>query len=488
MNKKIQTANEKDAQKVEEIIKAVDNCTDNEAFVKTITKAYLINNEFFRKWRRVYLPYLENAGKTDAEIGDAVGTSEGNATRFRSGPPKFREYVLALAVLFKLSEKETNKFLQTAGYGELYPKTADDCIWIYLLRKGCGDESPMSEFNRLKTAYGEYEKRWFSTYEDLLRKSGKTDADIAAALEKKEAGAKRLHKTLPKRDVVILLAVFFGLSESKANELLRIAGYGELNKEKDDDKIWLHVIEAGGSCTPLRAFRAQRRRLRIKKKDEDIDALREQGENTDTVWEQFIDSLIVNGVLTDEQSFLENLWSKRDVLDTAFARQQNQWNLMMDLMDSPDDRRKRVFLSSVFVAHPCFKRRLYYEMETYMPKGLPPTRETLLAFAIHVGTSLDETNELLECAHQAQLSPYDVLELAIRYIHNLINREAPQFFDPFSKKPCDKKLLDRLLNRGMAGYFLTKLMELSECMKSAECGVGFSLSDIDVDSFIALLK
>jgi hypothetical protein len=95
--------------------------------------------------RAYKLPRCNEFGK------DYNGDSDSMAT-YDSAIPTVREKIISLGFSLRMSEGEINDLLTKGGYGFLYPRSADDAVYIYLLRKNNAYGRPLSEKSLFRSA------------------------------------------------------------------------------------------------------------------------------------------------------------------------------------------------------------------------------------------------------------------------------------------------------------------------------------------------
>lgn len=104
-------------------------------------------------WQSHLRPMLDERRLTYKQIAEGCEVSESSARSFIKKIPAKRENVIMLAMMMRLTVKQTDELLMRwAKFQKLYSRNPNDAIWIYLLKKG-GSSHPRALFRDYHAAY-----------------------------------------------------------------------------------------------------------------------------------------------------------------------------------------------------------------------------------------------------------------------------------------------------------------------------------------------
>lgn len=127
----------------------IGQCEDKEEFEKLLSD----NEEYYEDWSTYISGLLLSRHVSAKNIAEGCNISESTAKRIMKTIPSRRENVIKLACILRLDIEQTDILLtRRASFQRLYPKNADDAIWMYILKNG-GSAFPDSDFAEMKAMF-----------------------------------------------------------------------------------------------------------------------------------------------------------------------------------------------------------------------------------------------------------------------------------------------------------------------------------------------
>lgn len=265
---------------------------------------------------------------------------------------------------------------------------------------------------------------WIKFYTALRASdSSLTDVDIATAMKVSVSTVGRFKRSIPsKREYVIMLAAIFGKNVAEAKVMLtRYAHYSDFYPKSQEDNIWLYIISQGKCLTPWNTFETLL--TDIKAMAETVQNSNDNNlrKNTVNMGADLMSSL---GSLNSFMWFMTNNSSEYGYAYMHLRR------IILNRIKNADtgeikENSDRAFANSYF-KNDAFLDRHYHEMDK-MKRGLPPTRDYIIALGLHLGYLVDDINDLLKKANYSELCIKDSLETCIYFALSDIDVKAPAY-------------------------------------------------------------
>lgn len=142
----------------------LQECIDEDDYYK-IMKEY---HGSLSRWEEFVVPQIREKQLKINDISECCGVDRKTAAGFLKNPPTKRKNVIALGILLEKSLGDVNYMLShEAGSYQLYPKNAEDAIWIYMIqhktwKKGCGQS--------VKEMFEVYKKKYQKLCKEYIEK------------------------------------------------------------------------------------------------------------------------------------------------------------------------------------------------------------------------------------------------------------------------------------------------------------------------------
>ena len=270
----------------------VENC-DNKEDLKKLLKN---NEDSFVTWGTIFRELMQRCYNPPMyRVAQYCGVSEATAKTWKDKIPTKREYIIAIGMFCKLNLSEINRLLKRyAKFSELYPKNPEDAIYIFLInnnrpfseakkyqslfvdiiqnkekRKLYGFSSKGTNYvrNELLQAHTEIEFESFmienidefkgayikvAEYIDAYLKA-RGDVNINKLAKEQSEKVGRLYNNaytklknyaiVPKRSVLLAMAINIGMPTEDIDQLLELAGMEKLCPKDRLECLVIYILE-----------------------------------------------------------------------------------------------------------------------------------------------------------------------------------------------------------------------------------------------------
>lgn len=270
----------------------VENCDNKEDLFKLLQD----NEDAFITWKTIFQELMQRCYNPPMHrLAQYCGVSEGTAKTWKSKVPTKRDYIIAIGMFCRLDLGEINRLLKRyAKFSELYPKNPEDAIYIFLInnnrpfieakkyqslfidiiqkkekRRLYGFSSKGTNYvkNELLQARTESEFETFmlrnadefkSAYikvaeylDAYLKAQGNANINKFAKQQNEKVG--RLYNNaytklknyaiVPKRSVLLAMAINIGMTPEDIDQLLELAGMEKLCPKDRLECMVIYILE-----------------------------------------------------------------------------------------------------------------------------------------------------------------------------------------------------------------------------------------------------
>ena len=125
----------------------VENCDNKEDLLKLLQD----NEDVFITWKTIFQELMQRCYNPPMyRLAQYCGVSEATAKTWKNKIPTKREYIIAIGMFCRLDLGEINRLLKRyAKFSELYPKNPEDAIYIFLIN----NNRPFSEAKKYQSLF-----------------------------------------------------------------------------------------------------------------------------------------------------------------------------------------------------------------------------------------------------------------------------------------------------------------------------------------------